>query len=100
MKADLQTDRVIAQNFKDLFLEQNKPWLKANLHELLTPRTTFVHRDLIVKQLGQILDPEELTGSEKSGRRADDEDGTQQSSSSVSLSSVDFEEARNPLAQL
>jgi hypothetical protein len=57
-----------------------------------------VHRDLIVKQLGQILDPEELTGSEKSGRRADDEDGTQQSSSSVSLSSVDFEEARNPLA--
>jgi hypothetical protein len=64
MRADLNTDRVIAQNFKDLFLEHNKPWLKANVHELLTPRTIFVQRDVIVDQLGLILDPENETQSE------------------------------------
>lgn len=31
MKADLKTDRVMAEDFKKLFLTYNKPWLKENI---------------------------------------------------------------------
>jgi hypothetical protein len=32
-----------------MFIKHNKPWLKANIQEVLTPRTVFIHRDKIVE---------------------------------------------------
>lgn len=31
LKADLRTDRMVAENFKTLFLQFNKPWLMENV---------------------------------------------------------------------
>ena len=44
LKADLRTDRMIADSFKELFLQFNKPWLIENVQEVLTPRTIFGKR--------------------------------------------------------
>ena len=50
MKADLNTDRVMAENFKELFLTYNKPWLRENIQEVFTPRTLFEHKDTIADE--------------------------------------------------
>ena len=57
LNADLRTDRVMAESFKDLFLTYNKPWLKANIQEVFTPRTIFVKRKMLIEQFKQILGP-------------------------------------------
>lgn len=57
MKADLRTDRVIAEDFKELFLTYNKPWLRQNIHEVFTPRTLFEHKGTIVEEFQKILGP-------------------------------------------
>ena len=48
LKADLRTDRMVAENFKTLFLQFNKPWLIENVQEVLTPRTIFGKRKIII----------------------------------------------------
>jgi len=42
---------MMAENFKELFLQYNKPWLKENIQEVLTPRTIFAKRGEIINQL-------------------------------------------------
>jgi len=49
LKADLRTDRMIADSFKELFLQFNKPWLIENVQEVLTPRTIFGKRQQIIE---------------------------------------------------
>ena len=57
MKADLNTDRVMAENFKELFLTYNKPWLRENIQEVFTPRTLFEHKKTIAEEFQKILGP-------------------------------------------
>lgn len=39
----------MADNFKEMFLQFNKPWLKENVQEILTPRTLFANRKKIIE---------------------------------------------------
>ena len=58
---------MMADNFKELFLQYNKPWLRENLQEMLTPRTIFAKRSIIIEQLRKILGPIEpnISGEEQ-----------------------------------
>ena len=57
MKADLQTDRVVAESFKERFMLYNKPWLRQNIQEVFTPRTLFEFKDTIADEFRKILGP-------------------------------------------
>jgi len=45
---ELQTDRVVAETFRDVFIRYNKPWLHEQIHEIFSPRTLFLYRKDII----------------------------------------------------
>jgi hypothetical protein len=49
----------MADNFKELFLMYNKPWLKENVQEILTPRILFAERKKIIGELAKVLGDKE-----------------------------------------
>ena len=53
--AELATDRIMADTFRDVFMNYNKPWLKVQLQELFTPRTLFLNRKAIIEELEWVL---------------------------------------------
>jgi hypothetical protein len=55
LKADLLTDRLVADTFREMFLQHNKPWLRSNVQEILTPRILFAQRKKIIEELGKVL---------------------------------------------
>jgi len=68
---------MVAENFKTLFLQFNKPWLVENVQEVLTPRTIFGKRKIIINQLQKVLgnlDPN-ISISEKS-KESDEKSNT------------------------
>ncbi len=55
-KIDLQTDRIVAETFRELFMKHNKPWMQEQLYEIFTPRTLFLYRDQILEQFQRVMD--------------------------------------------
>ena len=60
LNADLQTDRIMADQYKEMFLQFNKPWLRDNVQEILTPRILFAQRKKIIQQLEKVLGPKQI----------------------------------------
>ena len=54
-KNDLQTDRLVAQTYRDLFLKYNKPWMQEQMYEIFTPKTLFSHRKDIITQFHKVM---------------------------------------------
>jgi len=38
-------------------LKYNKPWIKANVNEIFTPRSIFLQRQTIIDEFGKLLGP-------------------------------------------
>jgi hypothetical protein len=61
----------MADTFKNMFLEYNKPWLRENVQEILTPRILFARRKKIIEELGKVLgdvQPNVLLSSSESSK--------------------------------
>ncbi len=52
---DLMTDRMVAQTCRDLYMTDNKPWMKEQMYEIFTPRTLLLFRKEIVDQFQKVL---------------------------------------------
>ena len=97
MKADLETDRVVAENFKQLFLTYNKPWLRENLQEVLTPRTLFQHKDVIEDQMVKVfgrLAPNEIREKKKDKNSQESEKNEPNNETTTELDTSERERLR------
>ena len=90
LKADLRTERVTAEWFKNLFLTYNKPWLRENIHEVFTPRTIFMQREKIIDEFGKLLGPLDANQSMNNKRSETDFEIITSRSSQVNSSSIDL----------
>ena len=54
-KIELQTDRIVADTYRELFMKHNKPWMQEQIYEIFTPRTLFMYRDEILEQFQKVM---------------------------------------------
>jgi hypothetical protein len=45
----------MAEQFRELFITYNRPWMRENLHDVFTPRTLFKNREIIIDEFGKAL---------------------------------------------